>query len=285
VVFFKSYNFMKKPFNSHNLTYFVLTGIGLEKINRGGTHSMCSYVDYAGVFGSPGATVRYVTTRDDKGRDKGKYFTWSESHRRFVVREGEQDINGITQYEFLKNAPECEGSPNGTYTPDGSQTGVVYREMNTAKDAEVALEADQSRIKAQASALELDITVLAEVAAHIGVFAGKEDPSGLIMRVRVVDWAGKNPNDYFAVLNSGDREVRAVVRKAVADGILTVKGSLILWENTAVGSDENAAVSKLMSDPAMYSALKEKIDFKSVTPVKRPGRPKKNEKIISTTND
>lgn len=268
---------MKKPFNSHNLTYFVLTGIGLEKINRGGTHSMCSYVDYAGVFGSPGATVRYVTSRDDRGKDRGKYFTWSESHRRFVVREGERDINGITQYEFLKNAPECEGSPNGSYSPDGNQVGIIYREMNTAKDAEVALEADQSRIKAQASALELDQTVLSEVAAHIGVFAGKDDPNSLIMRVRVVDWAGKNPNDYFAVLNSGDREVRAVIRKAIADGVLTVKGELILWENTTVGANENAAVSHLMIDPAMYSALKEKIDFKSVTPVRRPGRPKKSE--------
>lgn len=276
---------MKKPFNSQNLTYFVLTGIGLEKINRGGTHSMCTYVDYAGVFGSPGATVRYVTSRDDRGRDKGKYFTWSESHRRFVVREGEQDINGITQYDFLKNAPECEGSPNGTYMPDGQQSGIIYREMNSAKDAEVALEADQARIKAQASALELDLTVLAEVAAHIGVFAGKDDPNALVMRVRVVDWAGKNPSDYFTVLNSGDREIRAVIRKAIADGILTVKGSLIMWENTSVGADENAAVSRLMNDPAMYSALKEKIDFKSVTPVKRPGRPKKNEQSVSPKND
>lgn len=271
---------MKKPFNSHNLTYFVLTGIGLEKINRGGTHSMCSYVDYAGVFGSPGSTVRYVTSRDDRGKDRGKYFTWSESHRRFVVREGERDINGITQYEFLKNAPECEGSPNGSYSPDGTQTGIIYREMNTAKDAEVALEADQSRIKAQASALELDQAVLSEVAAHIGVFAGKDDPNSLIMRVRVVDWAGKNPNDYFAVLNSGDREIRAVLRKAIADGVLTVKGELIMWESTTIGANENAAVSHLMTDPAMYSALKEKIDFKSVTPVRKPGRPKKTESSI-----
>lgn len=268
---------MKRPFNSNNLTYFVLTGIGLEKINRGGTHSMSTYVDYAGVFGSPGATVRYVTSRDDRGRDKGKYFTWSESHRRFVVREGERDINGITQYDFLKNAPECEGSPNGVYGPDGSQTGVIYREMNTAKDAEVALEADQSRIKAQASALELEPTVLSEVAAHIGVFAGKEDPKGLLMRVRVVDWAGKNPSDYWTVLNSGDREVRAVIRKAIAENVLIQKGTLIQWENAMVGADENAAVSYLMNDPVMYSALKERINFKSAEPVKKAGRPKKTE--------
>lgn len=268
---------MKKPFNSNNLTYFVLTGIGLEKINRGGTHSMSTYVDYAGVFGSPGATVRYVTSRDDRGRDKGKYFTWSESHRRFVVREGERDINGITQYEFLKNAPECEGSPNGSYSPDGAQTNVIYREMNTTRDAEVALEADQLRILAQANALALESSVLAEVAAHIGVFASKEDSTGMLMKVRVVDWAGKHPNDYWEVLNSGDREVRAVIRKAIADGILKVKGTIILWEETVIGSDENSAVSKLISDPAMFSALKEKIDFKAAPTVKKVGRPKKVE--------
>ena len=237
---------------------------------------MCSYVDYAGAFGSPGATVKYITSRDDKGRDKGKYFTWSESHRRFVVREGERDINGITQYDFLKNSPECEDSPNGTYSPDGTQSGIVYREMNTAKDAEVALEADHSRITAQANALALELSVLAEVAAHIGVFASSEDPNALIMRVRVVDWAGKNPTDYFEVLNSGDREVRAVIKKALADGILTIKGTIIQWENTVIGSDENAAVARLIADPAVYSALKEKIDFKSApSPVKKVGRPRK----------
>jgi len=266
---------MKKPFNSNNLTYFVLTGIGLEKINRGGTHSMSTYVDYAGAFGSPGATIRYVTSRDDRGRDKGKYFTWSESHRRFVVREGERDINGITQYDFLRNAPECEGSPNGSYSPDGTQTNILYREMNTAKDAEVALEADQVRILAQANALSLELTVLAEVAAHIGIFASKDDPNNLQMKVRVVDWAGKHPADYWAVLNSGDREVRAVIRKAIAVSILSVKGTIIMWEETVIGADENAAVSKLMNDPAMFSALKEKIDFKGVP--RKVGRPKKAE--------
>lgn len=271
---------MKKQFNSNNLTYFVLTGYGLERINRGGTHSMSSYIDMAGVFGQPGATIRYVTSRDSNGRDKGKYFTWSESHRRFVVREGECDINGITQFDFLKNSPECEGSPNGTYLPDGTQSGVIYREMNTAKDAEVALEADQARIKAQASALELEPDVLSEIAAHIGVFASKEDKNGLLMRVRVVDWAGKHPSDYWSVLNSGDRQARAVIRKAVSDGILNVKGTIISWEATVLGADENAAVAFLMNDPVIYSALKDKLGFKTEAPVvKKAGRPKKNESV------
>jgi hypothetical protein len=87
---------------------------------------------------SVGKVVKYVTSRDG-GKDKGKYFTWNESHRRFMVREGEKDVYGVTQYDFLKNAPECEGSPNGNYLPDGTQIGVMYREMNEAKDAEVAL--------------------------------------------------------------------------------------------------------------------------------------------------
>lgn len=271
---------MKKQFNSNNLTYFVLTGDGLDRINRGGTHSMSAYVDHAGVFGQPGATIRYVTSRDVNGRDKGKYFTWSESHRRFVVREGECDVNGVTQYDFLKNSPECEGSPNGSYTPDGNQSGVMYREMNTAKDAEVALEADQSRIKAQASALELEPEILSEIAAHIGVFASKEDKNGLLMRVRVVDWAGKHPSDYWTVYNSGDRQARAIVRKAIADSILTVKGTIISWESTVLGGDENAAIAFLMNDPVIFSALKDKLGFKIEAPVvKKAGRPKKNESV------
>ena len=101
---------MKKPFNSQNLTYFVLTGIGLEKINRGGTHSMCSYVDYAGAFGSPGATVRYVTSRDDRGRDRGKNYTATNKEVALIVHNIQPKkifVNGQEQiYKTFHNPME-----------------------------------------------------------------------------------------------------------------------------------------------------------------------------------
>jgi hypothetical protein len=254
---------MKKEFNSNLYSFFVLVGEGLAKINRGGTFSFSSYADRAGVFGDPGSTVMYVVSKDAKGDPKGKYFSWNESHRKFQVRDGEKSINGISQYNFLKNAPECEGSPNGRYTPGGEQAGVMYREMNTTKDAEVALQADEGRITAQQTAFNLDTETLAEVAAYIGVFASDEDPDGTIMKVRVVDWAGKHPNDFSKTLNSGDRHIRALIRKAVSDGTFDKRGEIIYWNTSMLGPDEDAVVKSVLEDKLLFSTLKDKIKLVS----------------------
>ena len=254
---------MKKPFNSNNYSFFVLCGEGLAKINRGGTFSFANYLDKAGTLGDPGSTVQYVVTKDSKGNPKGKFFAWNESHRKFQVREGEKSINGITQYDFLKNAPECEGSPNGNYTIKGEQIGVMYREMNTTKDAEVALEADMGRINAQSAALQLDSQTLAEVAAFIGVFADEKDPDGSIMKVRVIDWAGKHPLDFNTTLLSGDRPIRALIRKAVSDGTFDKRGEIIYWNNSMLGPDEDAVVKAVLEDKLLFSTLKDKIKLVS----------------------
>lgn len=265
-----------KSYNSNNFTWFVLVGEGVDKINRGGSVSFRGYTDHADAHGKgAGAYIQYVTSKDEKGRDVGKYFTMDESRRRFQVRTGERDINQITQYDFLRYSPDCENSPNGVYTEAEGlklQQGVMFRELNTDKDAETALDAERIRTRAQDSALKLDDNTLQELAAHIGVFGNP----GSSMQLRVFEWAGKRPGDYFRVLESGDRALRAIVRKALADGVFNQKGTVIYWENTLVGGDEDEAVRMLMREPKMLDVLQKKVDLKTEVKVKSPskgGRP------------
>lgn len=277
-----------KHYKSDNHAWFVLVGDGLDKVNRGGTHSFRGYHDHANAHGrGVGAYVEYVVSRDANGQEKGKQFVLDESRRRWQVRVGERDASKtpISQYDFLKFSPDCEGSPNGYYQDAGDgvkiQQGVMFREMNDDRDAEVALEADLLRVDAQGSALKLDEGTLSEIAVFIGVFRNpklQEGEPDKLMRFKVVEYAGKKPVDYFKLLNSGDRAVRAIVRKSVQEGILTQKGSIIFWESTMLGADEDAAISTILSEPRMLEALQSKVDLGTTVEAKKNkgGRPPKN---------
>jgi len=267
-----------RPYDSTRFKWFVVVGDGLDRINRGGTISFRHYTDHAGAIGDPGRLIEYVTSKDSEGKSVSKYFVLDESRRRLQVRETDKDMNGLSQYEFLKNYPECEGSPNGDYIEvDGIviQRGVIFRELDSDKDADVALEAEAQRTKAKDSAFKLDDKTLQEIAANIGFFGAP----GSQMKLTVIEFAEKRPSDYFKLLNAGDRNVRAIVRKAIADGLFSVRGSIIYWENTVMGSDENEAVARILKDEQILNALQNKVDLgteaKSTAPVKnRGGRPK-----------
>lgn len=256
----------QQKFKGFNHAHFVLCGEGLEKVNRGGSITLMEgYVDNAGNY-----ITYFVGSKDRKGAPVGKRFRFDLSLRRLLVRDTDKDFHGLKLFDFLKNYPACEGSPYGEYILDKDtgktvQLGVMFRELNTAKDAEVALEADKLRIKAQAEVLALDEETLEEVAAILGHYGAVDE----VMRLKVLEFAGKRPSDYFEMMKSGDRKIRAIVRKALDKGIFTKKGSIIMFENTVVGSDEDQAIGTLVRDGQMLNALEEKLGY-AKTEVKRP---------------
>jgi hypothetical protein len=242
---------MSKQFNTNKFKYFVLNA---EISAKGGSINFRTYTDHANALGKgTGVGVQYIEGVDDKGRARGKWFELSQSRRTFIVREGQKDTQGISMYDFLKNSPDCEGSPNAQ-----PNSKPLYREMNEAQDAKVALSSSQNRIKAAASALDIDPETMIELAAHIGYFESADE----LMRHRVVEWAEKRPEDYFAILNSGDRRIRALIRKGISDGLLTMKGPVIHWNTTVLGNNEDAAVAKLVAEKSILQALEDELDFK-----------------------
>lgn len=271
---------MSKKFKPVEQTQFVITGPFVDIIFKGGSYSVSlGYTDHAGVVADntpqskqKGRYVEYVLAKDDKGRDKAKRFRFDQSLGRLLTRPSDTDIYGKSQFEFLKNHPECEGSPNGTYTDDGVQTGVSFRELNTAKDAAVALRADRLRNSAESSALSLDKQTLEEIANIIGYYGDVDDQ----MLLKVVEFARKKPGEYHELLKSDDRGVRAIIRKAIVEGIFRQHGPLIKWDTLTVGNDEDDAVATLRKDKQMLSALQEKLGL-DVADVKAKPASKKKE--------
>jgi hypothetical protein len=258
-------------FNPGKVHNFVC--VDRDMIREAGSCSFNSYDDHAGVFGNPGARIIYNQGRKDRnGKPVGQYFTLDQSHYNLQARDNQMDYDGIKLYDFLANSPYCEGSPNGDYREDPEtkeikQYGVKFKLLNTAADAKIAVDAKKQRVAAEASALGVDDETLTELAAHLGVFGEADE----LMRNKVSDWASKRPKEYFEVLNSGDRPIRAVVRKALEDGIFKKKGEVIYWDNTMIGASEDIAVATLLQEKDMLSALKEKMAL--VTDVKTPGKP------------
>lgn len=261
---------------------FVVADRNMVATGKG--YSFRGYTDKAGVFGNPGAEAIFNDgTKNAQGRPIGKAFSVNQSHYKLQAREGQKDADEKALVDFFKNAPFCLGSPNGDYTDaEGGfvdleevkniaqnlvklktgeliQHNVKIKLMDDELDAKMAFETGVKRVEAQMSVAQIDDETLTEIAAMIGEF-GKPDKS---MRLKVFEFAGKRPLDYFRHLESGDRSIRAVIRKGLADGVLTQKGPVIYWETTPMGHSEDAIVSALLADASQLKALKEKLDFKS----------------------
>lgn len=261
---------------------FILFGKALEFVNRGGVQNISlGYVDNTGKVSEAGNYVEYITAKDSKtGKLTPKRYRFDQSLSRLQTRKTDQDIFSVKQYDFLKNHPSCEGSPNGTYRKNAAgvleQVGAIFREYDPDKDAQVALAADTLRIEAQAVAMKLDDETLEEVANILGHYGAVNDA----MRVRVIEFAGKRSDQFNDLMKAGDRSLRALIRRAVKDGEFTKKGSLIFWGDTPLGTEDDA-ITILLKDVEMTNALKTKL--KSNLDVSQPrvkntgGRPRKTE--------
>lgn len=246
-----------------------------DRLANGGKCAFRSYTDIAGVFGNPGAPVIFDDGSVDprSGKPIGKFFLIDQQHYNFTANVEQKDATGKKLIDFLSAYPGCEGSPNGSYSldEDGNeiQVGVEYRIADTEDDAETILDGNTNRAKAQISAAEIDSTTLVEMASYIGMFG---QPSKL-MRQKVQEWAGKKPVDYFKALNEGDRSARSLIRNCVADGTFKIQGTLIKWEGTIIGTDEDSAVKTLLDNPDMLEALKAKAALGAQVEIKKkPGR-------------
>jgi hypothetical protein len=174
-------------------------------------------------------------------------------NRRIVrVHPEETDKEGKKAVDFLRNAPECAGSPNGYYV-DGQQIGVYFKEINEAKDAVIAVSAREKVIKAQSEALKLSGQDLEDMAAIIGVF--DEQKRDEIYTHRVLDYAANFPDKFFEYLNDPSRKILSLVRKALNAGVFVKDGKLIKWEDRLVGADESEAVSNILKDDKLRKGI------------------------------
>jgi hypothetical protein len=201
--------------------------------------------------GVTGQTCGYVLGKDDKGNPLYKKWSFNtDSQRQIRVHKEERDVNGQSAAEFLRNSPECFGSPNG-HIVDGNQVLAYFKEVNDGKDAEIALESRAMSLKAQNHAISLKGQALIDFAALIGIFSSDEGTLSL----RVLDYASNFPKKYLDMVEDPSAKVKALVKKAINSSVFHMDGKQIKWETKMIGADEDDAVSNLLKDEKLRKAV------------------------------
>lgn len=204
-------------------------------------YSLNGYID------KDGNVQKIISRKDENGNPIARRFKFSYNNRVLRFPNAQKDI-----INFLRNAPECEGSPNAATDAHGRIVQHFYfKEVNTAADAEKVVENESLRIKAQSAALELKGQELAQIA----ILCGCRAPEVGIQRHKVLDYAGSNPKGFLEMLKSPDVESRALIRDAVDVGVVKKKGLIYMWEDVLLGNDEDSAVQTLMKDKKILDAV------------------------------
>ena len=238
--------------NHNDYTYFVLNK------NGNAAYSFTGYTDK-----ETGVTVAIYKGRKDKktGEDVPHRFGFDRAHRSIRVHNKDAsliaDSKGVKMKsaDFIRNFPECKGSPNGHYDDNGVQSGIMFSEVKAREDAMTAVEAKTFKIKAESAALNLTGGELREMAILVQCF----DTDELMQKHKVLEYAGSDPADFMALYNSPERSANALLKKSIQAGIVSVKGTLYIWGNDTIGATHELAVSKLMVDKDVATALKEAI--------------------------
>lgn len=222
-------------------TYFIYVG------NNAG-YSFRDYVDP-----ETGMSKGFVLGYDKNKQPIHKSWYFDNGPKRQVrVGKNEVDKEGQSAIEFLRNAPECFNSKNGTISYDGKQLGIYFKELDEDKDAADAISTRAIVVDAQAKALKLKGQKLTDIAAVIGVFSEKE----AIKSHRVLDFASNFPEKFLSLVDDTTLDIKALVKKAINDQIFKADGKMIKWEGKIIGADEDDAVSTLSKDEKLLAAIK-----------------------------
>lgn len=225
---------MRKNNQTQGYTYFILTD------GRIPHYSFDCYVDVNG-------DLRYISKgRDNHGNELKRRFEFRSGSRKISVPNTQTDV-----IDFLRNHPECEGSPNASL-----RQKFYFKEMNLENDATKANEATARQLEAMTLALNLKDEELKSIGILLGAFSGS--PS--IIKHNVLEVAQKNPAYFLEVYNEPERKFRSLLLEAVNKGVVTVKGTIHAWGKEVLGSNEDEAVAKIVGDKEVFTALKKTVE-------------------------
>jgi hypothetical protein len=234
-------------YNFDNFVYFVL----LRPSNP--------HYGFAGGYNDLDGNLQMIVDKlDDKGRPVPRYFKFSKKERTIRIPKKQQDSRGNNVADFLRNHPECKGSVNNT------GQAIWFKEINEDKDSGLAVEAKKARIEAENVAVSLKGQDLVDVAALCGLFNSKPNA----MMHRVLEVAGNDPEAFMDIINDPAIKTKSLLRRGIRLELIKQKGTLLVWENTTLGVDENDAVRNLLSDAILYNAVEALIDGKKEKTIK-----------------
>ncbi|HEY0749689.1 MAG TPA: hypothetical protein VGD26_00960 [Chitinophagaceae bacterium] len=203
-----------------------------------------------------GQATGFLEGKDKEGLPIYRRWKFDKDVRKISVHKDKTDLEGKKAVDFLRNSPNCKGSPNGTYTSEGDQLDVYFEEVNESKAAEKGIEFETLRINAQNAALKVKGQDFIDLCALIGVFNKDES----VMRFSLLEYAKNKPQSFMEIYDDPRRQLKSLIRRAVKTNVFNLEGKAILWENKLIGTDEEDAVATLKGDENLLKAVKANLD-------------------------
>lgn len=237
--------------NNKDFTYFVLL-----RSPNGKMRSHYGFATYTTIDGETCEFHEGKVNPNTKLPEPTK-FSWSRRHKVMNVSNNAmgKDKHGmpISRVEFLRNHPECDGSPNNR----GRK--AWFKEMDADKDVDIALEANKQRREAENRAAALSGEELSSVAALYNEISGSVKKQ----KFAVLQWAFHDPENFLNTVNSADFKIKGFIRRALAANVLEKQGTIIRWGTVTVGIDEDDAVRTLLLDETIAKSISKQLDDKT----------------------
>lgn len=236
--------------NSKDFVHFVLL--------RSPNGRIRSHYGFSGYTDLEGNIIEYHegAINNKTGKPEPADMNFSRRHKVMPVhvKANGKDRNGnfILKADYLRNHPECEGSPNN----EGQQ--CWFKEMNTDRDVDLALEASNMRRRAENVAAGLSGAELRSAAA----LYNETSDSAKKQKFAVLQWAFHDPERFLKQIASDDFKIKGFIKRCLSHGIFEKHGTIIRWGSVTIGIDEDDAVRKLLLDETTASAVKKLLEEK-----------------------
>lgn len=237
---------MEDKFNPDDYIYFALLG----ERSKVSSYGFTGYTDVNGDY-------KFISKGKDKdGNDIPKKYKFNAKFRKIRIpnRPGRYQ----EEIDFLRNHPECVGSPNGRYRKDGEggqvQLGVYFKEINDDKDATQAIDASKLRIKAMNIALEMqdDPVNLNSMCTVLGLNSKTSNTKFF----NLLEFAENNPILFMEAYEAPDREVRALFMRGKAEKVVERKSAVWMLRDNQLGVDDEECVTTLLKNEGLVRMLK-----------------------------
>lgn len=194
-------------------------------------------------YDEDGTKHQLVQGIDKDGIDIPYRFKLGRDKRFITVPINKRDIYNNSYVEFLRNHPLNQNAP-------GASSAPWFKELDSDKDAEIALESYKLRHEAETLALGLSEGEREEVYKVMGI-SGEEK----VKFHKLMQYASKNCSDFIEIVNDPNRKAKSIFKSAYANKIITKRGFVYRYQDTHIGNDEDKAIAKIAEDKDLREIL------------------------------
>lgn len=233
---------MNTGFKPNKYVYFTLLS---DFINRASNGFILRYTDE-----STGNEFLYEGERGNPKR-----YSFNKTIRTLRIPAANKEL-----VEAIRNHPECQDSPNGTYRKIGNENihvNALFKMLDEEGDAKLAIDGFALRKEANDLAFELMKDQNAALDAQIVLGINK---SGDLGNHDMLQYANTDPGSFIKQIKSIDFKSRALVKRAIAENIIYKDGVVYRAGELEFGVDLEEAISIAVKDEIKRSYLERKVN-------------------------